>query len=93
MKLNVVLNDEATKRFEAVKKHIGVTTNISTLQYVISREYGRIQRSKMQTWQGIKLTPLTKQLLGKYCGETGEKAKDVLQKAFEQFLEKRPLMA
>jgi hypothetical protein len=45
----------------------------------------------METWQGIKLTALTKQLLDKHCKQTGENPGDVLQKAFEQFVEKRQL--
>jgi predicted DNA-binding protein len=48
MKLNITLDDEATKRFQAVKEDMGVKTNVTVLQYVISREYGRIQRSKVR---------------------------------------------
>lgn len=48
MKVNVVLDDEATKRFQAVKEHMGVKSDLSVLQYVISREYNRIQRSKVR---------------------------------------------
>lgn len=48
MKLDVVLDEEATKRFEAVKEHTGMKSNVSVLQYVISREYARIQRSKVR---------------------------------------------
>lgn len=48
MKLNITLDDESSKRFEAVKEHLGVKGDVSALQYVISREYGRIQRSKVR---------------------------------------------
>jgi hypothetical protein len=48
MKLNIALDDEATKRFQAVKEHIGVKTDLSVLQYVIAREYSRIERSKVR---------------------------------------------
>jgi hypothetical protein len=42
----------------------------------------------METYQGTELTNLTKQLIQKYCEETGEKPEDVLQKALEQFFNK-----
>lgn len=48
MKLNTTLNDKTTQRFEAVKEHLGVKTDVSVLEYVISREYDRIQRSKVR---------------------------------------------
>jgi hypothetical protein len=48
MKLNITLDDENSKRFQAVKEHIGVNSDLSVCQYVISREYNRIQRSKVR---------------------------------------------
>ena len=48
-----------------------------------------METENMETWQGIELTDLTKQLLQKYCEKTGEKPKDVLQKAFEEFFKVR----
>ncbi|MGD0978891.1 MAG: hypothetical protein ABR962_07085 [Candidatus Bathyarchaeia archaeon] len=48
MKLNIIMDDENSKRFQAVKEHIGVKSDLSVLQYAISREYSRIQRSKVR---------------------------------------------
>jgi len=42
----------------------------------------------METFQGTKLTDMTKQLIQKYCEDTGEKPEDVLQNALDQFLNK-----
>jgi hypothetical protein len=41
MKLNITLEDESSKRFQAVKEHTGMKSDLSVLQYAISREYGR----------------------------------------------------
>ncbi|MGA2309506.1 MAG: hypothetical protein ABSG57_08165 [Candidatus Bathyarchaeia archaeon] len=43
----------------------------------------------METFAGIKLTPLTEKLLTRYCQETKEKPEDVIKRAVEQFLEKQ----
>jgi hypothetical protein len=48
MKLNVTLDEQASTRFLAIKEHIGVISDLSVLQHVISREYRRIQRSKVR---------------------------------------------
>ena len=48
-----------------------------------------MQTENMKTWHGIELTDLTKQLLQKYCEETGEKPEDFLQKAIEHFFKIR----
>lgn len=48
MKLNITLDDENSKRFQTIKEDIGVKSNLTVLQYAISREYSRIQRSKIR---------------------------------------------
>jgi|SRR5271157_6256604 len=47
MKLNTTLDDENSRRFQAIKEHMGVKRNCSVLQWLIGKEYGRIQRSKL----------------------------------------------
>jgi hypothetical protein len=46
-----------------------------------------MERTEIKT-EETKLTDLTKQLIQKYCDETGEKPEDVLQQALEQFFKK-----
>lgn len=46
MKLNVTLDQKSSEKFEQVKKHFGVTANQSVIAFLISQEYGRIERSK-----------------------------------------------
>lgn len=48
MKMSITLDDENSKRFQAVKEHLGVISNVSAVEYVIGREYSRIERSKVR---------------------------------------------
>jgi hypothetical protein len=45
MELKTTLNEEMTKRFQAVKESFGMKTNANTLNHLISKEYHRIQQA------------------------------------------------
>lgn len=46
MKLNVTLDEQASKAFQEVKEHMGVKADRSVLELLISREKERIWRSR-----------------------------------------------
>jgi hypothetical protein len=46
MKLNVTLDESASKAFQEIKNHMGVTSNRSVVGLLISREEDRIWRSR-----------------------------------------------
>jgi len=48
MKLNVTLNDEATKRFQAVKEYYGFKANTSLVGVLLAKEADRIQEERMK---------------------------------------------
>jgi integrase len=48
MKLNVASDEEETKRFQAVKEHMGVHANRSVIDLLIGNEQDRIWRSRMR---------------------------------------------
>lgn len=45
MELKTTLNEEMTKRFEAVKKSTGLINNKDVLAFLIFKEFNRIQRT------------------------------------------------
>jgi hypothetical protein len=42
MELKTTLNEEMTKRYQTVKKHIGLKNDKNVLDFLITEEYGRI---------------------------------------------------
>jgi hypothetical protein len=48
MKLNATLDEENSKRFQEVKEYSCLKANVSVMSLLISKEYNRIQRSKMR---------------------------------------------
>jgi len=46
MKLSVTLDESASKAFQEIKNHMGVTSNRSVVGLLISREEDRIWRSR-----------------------------------------------
>jgi hypothetical protein len=47
MELKATLDNENSKRFQAIKENLGVKSNQSVLESMIGHEYRRIQRSKV----------------------------------------------
>jgi uncharacterized protein (DUF2252 family) len=45
MELKTTLNEEMTKRFEAVKESFGMNSNTSILNHLITKEYHRVQEA------------------------------------------------
>jgi hypothetical protein len=46
MKLNITLDEKASKAFQEIKQHLGVKTNPSVIGILISREEDRILSSR-----------------------------------------------
>jgi len=46
MKLNVTLDEQASKRFQEIKEHWGFKSDPNIICMLIAREHGRIERSK-----------------------------------------------
>jgi hypothetical protein len=47
MELKTTLNEEMTKRFQAVKEHNGMSSDKEILNTLISKEFHRIERLKL----------------------------------------------
>lgn len=47
MELKTTLNEETTRRYQAIKKHSGLSNDKELLAILISREYHRIERLKL----------------------------------------------
>ena len=86
MKLNITLDDENTKRFQAVKEHLGVKNDVSTIEYAISREYGRIQRSKVRK---VFLPNETYDLMEKAAEARGQTIDEYVQEITEDLLKEQ----
>lgn len=76
MKLNLTLDEEGTRRFQAVKEHIGVKANRNVMAFLIYKEYRRLQSSNSH-----------KLFLGKDTYAMAEKTAEAKGESIEQFVE------
>lgn len=88
MELKTSLNEELTKRYQAVKEHTGMKSNDSVLAFLISKEYDRVQRSKRHKVFLLKETYMMAEKAAEARGQTideyvEELALDMIKKAKE----------
>jgi len=80
MELKTTLNEEMTKRYQAVKEHSGMNSDKEILNVLISREYSRIQRSKLH-----------KVFLPRETYEMAEKAAEARNQTLYEYVEELAL--
>ena len=80
MELETKLNEEMTKRFQAVKEHSCMNSDKEVLNVLISREYSRIQRSKLH-----------KVFLPKETYDLAEKAAEARNQTLDEYIEELTL--
>ena len=80
MELKTTLDEKLTEKFRTVKEHAGVNSDQSVIALLISREYDRIQRSKLH-----------KVFLPKETVEMAEKAAEARGQTLYEYVEELAL--
>jgi len=80
MELKTMLNEKVTEQFRVVKEHAGVNDDKSVIALLISKEYDRIQRSKLH-----------KVFLPKETVELAEKAAKIRNQTLYEYIEELAL--
>ena len=83
MELKTTLNEELTKRYQTVKEHTGMENDKNVLAWLISKEYGRIQRSKRQK---VFLPKDVYRLVEKAAEARGQTIDEYIDEVTEQLL-------
>ncbi len=76
MELKTTLNEEMTKRFQAVKEHNGICSDKEILNTLISKEYSRIQMTKRH-----------KVFLPKQVYDAAEKAAEARGQTIDEYID------
>jgi hypothetical protein len=87
MKLNVNLNDEVTRRFQAIKQNSGFTVNTSVVNMLICKEYQRIERSKVCK---VFLPRDVYRLVEQAAEKRGQTIYEYVQEITEDLLKQKP---
>ena len=80
MELKTTLNEKVTEQFKVVKENSGVNDDKSVIALLISKEYDRIQRSKLH-----------KVFLPKETYEMAEKAAKIRNQTLYEYIEELAL--
>ena len=85
MELKTSLNEEMTKRFQAVKENTGVKSDKEVLAILISREYSRIERRKIRR---VFLSNETYDLIEKTAEARGQTVDEYVEELTEGLIRK-----
>ena len=85
MELKTTLNEEMTKRYQAVRDHTGMSSDKELLNTLISREYHRIERLKLHK---VFLPKETYGLIEKAAESRDQTVDEYIQELTEDMLRK-----